>query len=436
MKPARNLHWHYSSNPALERAVSDILTRYPQNMRLGLDNIRIALAALGDPHLSLPPVFHAAGTNGKGSTLAFAEAILKTGGRVVHKFTSPHLVRFNERFVIANEELEDDVLMALIGEIEAAVKISGAAVSFFEFFTVLFFYAAARYPADAVLLETGLGGLLDSTNVIEHNACAIITRLSFDHTHILGTSLQDIAQQKAGIVKKDCPVVIAPQPCRDIFDVLPQAKTFSVDVAADNFRYKDEQYNFTLALPNLGGAHQAVNAGAAIAAIAQTNFRDLLTTENLSRAMQNVNWPGRWQHVTEGVLARILPKGWELWLDGAHNDSGAEVLAAELARRGGDKWHLLTAFKSRKDPAEFYAPLAPYMASVSVIDGEFLSDMPIPMLPATELRRYLETQGLSVHISPDLESALARLAVEFDKPQRILIAGSLYLVGHALKVNG
>jgi dihydrofolate synthase/folylpolyglutamate synthase len=441
MKPASEF-WTYSPDSAVEAAVSKIYDSYPPLLRGTLDIMRGVLKKLGNPHLSLPPVFHVAGTNGKGSTLAFLQAIFEASGRSVHKFTSPHLIRFEERFVFNNGMVSESDLLSLIAEVDAAAR--GEAISFFEFFNILFFVAAARRPADAVLLETGLGGLLDSTNVVENTACVTLTRISRDHTHLLGNTLTDIAAQKAGIIKPGCRVVIAPQSeaaVTAVFEKAAAEKAATVagwETAPTNggFIYKSATNKFSLPSPALPGAHQVINAGTAIAAVEAVR-PEWLTTETLSLAMRDVRWPGRLQRLTEGKLAALLPEGWELWLDGAHNDSGAEVLAAELDRAFSDKpLHIITAFKGRKDPAEFYGPLKNRVKTVQVVAATLFSDMPsVPMLEAEDLCDRLDDMGFDARVTATLEDAVRYLTFPFTVPQRILVTGSLYLVGHALKVN-
>lgn len=443
MKPAPD-SWIYSPDPSVDAAVSDIFARYPARLRSGLSPLLSVLRALGDPQLSLPPVIHAAGTNGKGSTLAFVQSILAAAGLRVHKFTSPHLVRIEERFVVNGEMMAATQLLPLIAEVDLAAKDSG--ISFFEFFTAVFFLAAARYPADAVLLETGLGGLMDSTNVVPSCAVAVITRLSLDHTHILGDTLTDIALQKAGIIKQGCPVVAAPQDTAAAEVIAQTAARLSAPLAAwrvtpaeKGFVYDSARHSFELPLPALSGAHQVLNAGAAIAALEQTVFDVLLSEEIVARGLQQVDWPGRWQRLKTGKLADLLPAGWELWLDGAHNDSGAEALAAELARRDdGRPLHLVTAFKGQKDPVAFYGPILPRMTSVRIVAGDFLSDMPgVPMVPPEKLAADLETLcRVPVRVVQNMADAVQSCVFSSTAPARILVTGSLYLVGHALKVNG
>ncbi|MDF3022890.1 MAG: folC [Alphaproteobacteria bacterium] len=434
--------WTYSPVPAVEEAVNAIRLRHIPLAPTGLAPTLRMLEKLGNPHLKMPPVFHVAGTNGKGSTLAFLQAIFEAGGLTVHKFISPHLVRFEERIMIAGKLIEPGHLLNLIAECETASR--DEPVSFFEFFTCLAFLAWSRTPADALLLETGMGGTFDATNVVP-KSIAMLTRISFDHTRLLGTTLPEIAANKAGIIKENCPVVIAPQIGEGVMGIFLEkadAENATVSLAgrdwmtADHgatFRYDGKVFKGELPRPQLVGAHQVINAGTAIAAIEASPFSHLATESILSRAMQNVEWQGRFQQLKKGSLAALLPAGWELWVDGAHNDSGAEVLVEQANAWGNDKpLHIITGFKRRKEPDTFYLKFADLPRTITAVDGQ----IDAPMVSADELCDYLAKSGFKdARPAPNLESALQSLAFQFDTPQRIIITGSLYLVGHALKIN-
>lgn len=440
--------WNYAPHPVVEETLARIRKAYPPHMPKGLDRFSALLSKLGNPHLSLPPVFHVAGTNGKGSTIAFLQAAFESAGLSVHRFTSPHLVRFSERIVVNGKNIPDDMLLAMIAEVEKSADT--AEISFFEFFTALAFLAYARHPADAVLLETGLGGLYDATNVVLKPAACILTRISYDHMRILGDTLPEIALQKAGIIKPQVPVIVAPQSDDEIAPVflktaaekesgavLQAGKDFFVLPVEDGFEYRSQQRHITLPMPALPGQHQLLNAANAIAALEAAGFVQLCTPENLSAAMQNVRWPGRMQQITTGYLADLLPQGWELWLDGAHNDSGADVLAAHVRQwLDGKAAHLVTAYKDKKDTQGLYTRLAGLFDSTTVTD--FSIDA--PMVPAAEVAALLNQLGFSgVQTAASLPNALRAIvvgAVDKTQSQRIVVAGSLYLVGHALKING
>lgn len=437
--------WTYSPVPAIEAAIQNIRVKYPATYPAGLERVHSFVEKIGNPHQKLPFIFHVAGTNGKGSTLAFLQAIFEAGGLTVHKYTSPHLVRFEERIVLNGKMIEPDLLLELIRECEKVADTMP--VSFFEFFTAVAFLAYARHPADVVLLETGMGGLYDATNVVGGDQLvSILTRISYDHTHILGTTLTEIAFNKAGIIKQGCPCIIAPQTSAEVMDVFHRqadsrhapvfacGNDWTLTFSTGHFEYKSADKAFRLPLPNLLGRHQVYNAGTAIAAIEQSRYASLLQQATLEKAMRSVVWPGRLQHLTTGHLAKLLPHGWELWLDGAHNDSGAEAVGEQIIAWGQTlPLHIVTAMKKTKNSAQFYSPLIPHTASIQVVDVSWIE---APMMSAQELCDQVQHLGhLHVSITPDLESALRSLAFQFSTPQRILITGSLYLVGHALKEN-
>lgn len=433
--------WVSSPDPDVESAIARIAAICPVNYVGGLERIQAFLPKIGNPHHRLPPTFHVAGTNGKGSTLAFLQAIFEAGGKRVHKYISPHLVRFEERIVLSGQMIERDLFLSLIRECETAAQ--GMDISFFEFFTALALLAFSRTPADVLLLETGLGGRLDATNVIENNVVSIITRISFDHTHVLGDTLTAIAGEKAGIIKPRCPVVVAAQTSPDVTDVFMQAsmrapapmfyqgKDWDVSAADGGFVYRGGGLQFDLPSPALPGQHQVVNAGAAIAAVQHSEFSDILRLPVVCRAMETVVWPGRLQRLTHGTLASMLPDGWELWVDGAHNDSGAEVLADYLAR-APKPTHLVTMMKDGKDALTFFKTLRPHVLSASAVN----IDLHVKMLGSDELCDYMTRAGIpAVFAAPDARAAVSGLISRFKTPQRVVIAGSLYLAGYVLRDN-
>jgi dihydrofolate synthase/folylpolyglutamate synthase len=436
-------HWTYSPDKDVEEALSLIQKKYPPLYTGGIERTVALLGKLGNPHLTIPSTFHVAGTNGKGSTLAFLQAIFEAGGLSVHKYTSPHLVRFEERFVLNGQMIGQEMLLSLLEDCVRAAE--GLEVSFFEFSTVLMFLAAARTKADVLLLETGLGGTLDATNVLP-STTGIITRISFDHTQILGNTLPAIAVNKAGIMRKGCPCIIARQPEAAVMKVFEDEaercgaqffraghewRTFFDE---QGFCYESSCRKFELPLPALKGAHQIDNAGAAIAALERSAFSFLLKQDILAAAMKRVSWPGRMQRLTTGPATALLPAGWELWLDGAHNDSGAEILVAQAQAWGKEKpLHIITAMKHDKDAAAFFHPLAPHLCSTTVILEEIVGE---PMMDSRTLCDHLTQAGVSnVNTHETLESAVQNIARKYPSPQRILIAGSLYLAGHVLRTH-
>lgn len=402
--------WTYTPDPTLEQLITDIAHRYPVQRVEGLSGFREALRLAGDPHLvAMPPVFHIAGTNGKGSTLAILQAMMEGAGKVVHKFTSPHLIRFEERIVVSGSPVTPNMLCRAIHDLDA--DLDDGAVSFFEFFTLVAFRLFAAHPADAVLLETGLGGLQDSTNVIDRPAAVLLTRISLDHRHILGDTIAEIAAQKAGIIKEGVPVIVAPHQ-----DPAAMA-VFRAAAAAANAPLIEAEIDTALPAPEkLPGAHQKENAATAVAALKAAGFDgDILS------GLKNATWPGRLQRLDAGHLVDMLPSGAEMWVDGAHNDSGVEVLCAHAAAHWNDRpLHILFAMKSGKEAADILPPLrklADRMISVA------MPDHPL-MAPA-------DSYGLPV--AENLTAALRMLADA--NGARILVAGSLYLVGQVLREN-
>lgn len=424
------------ADPVLDR----LKALHPKVIDLSLDRIHRLLEALGNPHRRLPPVVHVAGTNGKGSTVAFLRAMLEAAGKRVHVYTSPHLVRFHERIRVAGALIGDDALTALLEECEGAN--AGNPITFFEITTAAAFLAFSRTPADAVLLETGLGGRLDATNVVDRPAVAAITRISYDHRHFLGDTLAAIAGEKAGILKPGVPAVLAPQPEEEAARTLTARAAavgapvwgWSVAAEADGFRFDSAAAHRRLPRPGLAGAHQITNAGVALACLDHLPWT--IDDGTAARGLAAVDWPGRLQRLTRGPLADALPAGWELWLDGGHNDSAGEVLAAHAAAWAADgrPLDLIYGMLASKEPAEFLAPLAPLVRRLRTvaIPGE---DAALP--PAA-----IATAGQSAGIADaaPAESVAAALdslrTADGRAPARVLICGSLYLAGAVLTENG
>ena len=475
-----------TASPELAAVLQRLYRFHPKSLDLSLGRLHRLFAALGNPEQHLPPVIHVAGTNGKGSTVAFLRAMLEADGRLVHAFTSPHLVHFNERIRLAGTLISDAMLVALIEEIEA---INGdQPITFFEITTAVAFLAFARVPADAVLLETGLGGVMDATNVVARPAATIITRISFDHMHLLGDTIEQIAGEKAGIMKPGVPAIISYQ---GNAGALATLEARAVEIGAplyrygqewvvrgygDGFLYEDAAGKLELPLPALLGEHQLFNAGAAIAAlrhakafqpplpagegwgeglaevgiIAQSTFE--LTSASpspvplrgptspagrgisaaaIATGLQTVEWPGRLQRLTRGPLAELLPAGWELWLDGGHNDSGGEVLAAQAAKWGDKPLLLVFGMLNTKQPQAFLQPLAPYVQAVRTVAIE---DEPLS-LSAEDAAAAARAAGLAAGMAIDPATAIKTLLAAGTSPGRILICGSLYLAGNVLAEN-
>ncbi|MDD5586854.1 MAG: bifunctional folylpolyglutamate synthase/dihydrofolate synthase [Alphaproteobacteria bacterium] len=406
------------------------------------------LDKLGNPHLNLPPVIHVAGTNGKGSTCAFLRAMAESAGFKAHVYTSPHLVTFHERIRIAGRLIEDDELADILHACERRTERGD--ITFFEAGTIAAFVAFARHPADVAILEVGLGGRLDATNVIPHPAATVITRLSFDHRDYLGDTMAGIAREKAGIMRPRTPCFTAHQPSAEALAALRQVaakRDVPLYVGGEDwrveepdegtFRFTGAHRSITLPLPALTGRHQINNAGLAIAA--SEAFPFAVSDEALRLAMRRVEWPARLQRLKQGRLAALLPAEWELWLDGGHNDSAGEALAEQLkAWRAEDgasprPLFVIVGMLSTKAPPEFAGPLMPYADSWRTvpIEGEPLG------LAAKDLSEILKKAGIeNITPSSNLAEAITNLVQSGAPAARLLVCGSLYLAGNALKQNG
>jgi dihydrofolate synthase/folylpolyglutamate synthase len=418
-------------------AILDRLTAlYPRAIDLSLDRVRGLLADLGDPQDALPPVIHVAGTNGKGSTIAYLRAMLEAAGYAVHVYTSPHLVRFNERIRLAGKLIEDRFLSELLAEVERVNN--GRPITFFEVTTAAAFLAFARRRADVVLLETGLGGRLDATNVVRRPAVCAITPISFDHPDFLGDTIAAIAAEKAGIIKPGVPVVVASQP-PDAGSILEDAAQrtesplfrdgveWRIEALEAGFSYHGKR-SLTLPAPALPGRHQLGNAGTAIAVLEQLPGFAVGEAE-IATGLSRVEWPARLQRLASGKLAALLPPGAALYLDGGHNESGGAALADWATARGsGGPLDLVLAMRSTKAPAAFLGHLAPHVDRLRALamSGEGWVDA----AALAEIGRWLGIADSKVAPSP--AAALTELAA----PNRtILICGSLYLAGAILAEN-
>ena len=425
---------------ASDRVLTRLSQLHPKKIDLSLGRIERLLAALGNPQEKLPPVIHVAGTKGKGSTVAIMRACLEAAGYHVHAYISPHLVRFHERIRLAGTLIGEDALICLLEECERANR--GEPITFFEITNAAAFLAFARVPADIVLLEVGVGGRLDSTNVVRHPAVTAITPVSLDHQALLGDTIAAIAGEKAGILKPGVVGVIAPQPAAAAAAIADRAAAIGAplyrcgtawrcDAAADGMRYAGERWRLDLPPPSLLGAHQIVNAGAAIACLEQ--LRDFtLTLDNVAAGVTGARWPARLQRLTKGPLAAMIPTDWQLWLDGAHNPHGAAALAAWIAAQARPV-HLVTAMLDTKDATGFFTALAGKLASVRTVPvpGEAKSLDPAALAAAAT------RAGLDARPARDPAAAIAELVAAAPRgPALLVIAGSLYLAGTVLAENG
>jgi dihydrofolate synthase/folylpolyglutamate synthase len=388
----------------------------------------------------LPPAIHVAGTNGKGSSVATLRACLEAAGYRVHVYTSPHLVRFAERIRVAGTLIEDDQLSACLEECEQAN--AGAPITLFEITTAAAFLAFSRTAADATLLEVGLGGRFDATNVIRQPVATVLTPISLDHQRFLGDTLAAIAFEKAGILKPGVPGVVGPQSpeAAEVIEVRAtetgsplywHGKDWRAEPTETGMRYEGSRWRLDLPAPSLIGRHQIDNAGAAIACLEGLETSLRVDSGALARGLRGIEWPARLQRLTRGPLPAMLPPGGELWLDGGHNQAGGEVLAQQAANWRDRPLRLVFGMLNTHDARGFLKALARYVADVGTvaIPGEANS------LSAEDAAAAARAAGLAAESYPNVGAAVSDAAA---KPgaSRILICGSLYLAGTVLAENG
>lgn len=421
---------------ASDRILERLLALHPKLIDLSLDRVTRLLAALGHPERRLPPAIHVAGTNGKGSAIAFLRACLEAAGHRVHVYTSPHLVHFHERIRLAGKLIDENALASLLAECEAANN--GAPITFFEITTAAAFLAFARTPADYLLCEVGLGGRFDATNVIDRPAATMVTSISLDHQHFLGETVAKIAFEKAGILKPGTPAVIGPQPA-EAASVLEARATelgaplyrcgreWSVARAVDGTLLYDGKRIYELPPPGLLGDHQYENAGAALATL-ECLTELALDEKALARGMQNVEWPARLQRLAGGPLVDALPPGAELWLDGAHNAAGGTALARQARQWNDRPLGLVFGMLRTHDPVAFLKPLAPHVGRLAAIAIPREANA----LTAEEAAAASRQAGIDATPQPDLLTAVKAAS---ERQGRTLVCGSLYLAGRVLEDN-
>lgn len=431
-----------SSDPAVQEQLDRLASLALGTDILGLERITALLDRLGNPQRELPPVFHVAGTNGKGSTCAYLRAALEAAGHVVHVYTSPHLVRFNERIRLAGSLIEDAVLAPLLSEVLDAGGEIGA--SFFEVTTAAAFLAFSRTPSHACVIEVGLGGRLDATNVIERPLVCGIVQLGLDHQQFLGDRIEGIAAEKAGIAKAGAPLVTLHYPARVAAPIeaaagavgtqwLAAERDWFVDGTHGRLAYRDSAGALDLPLPRLMGAHQADNAGLAIAMLRHQTVLPVAPGA-LRAAMGWAEWPARLQRLEQGSLRALLPPGSELWLDGGHNPAAARVIAEFFRLRvaPGRRFHILLGLLENKDLPGFLEPFAG--------SGAVIHPLAVPGHACHShdaIAAAANIAGLAARGSGTVEERLSGVAAEGDDPPPIvLIAGSLYLAGSVLAANG
>jgi dihydrofolate synthase/folylpolyglutamate synthase len=432
-----------SDHPAVQNQLDRLASLSPGADVLGLERISDLLTRLGNPERRLPPVFHVAGTNGKGSTCAFLRAAIEAAGLTAHVYTSPHLVRFNERIRLAGHLIEDPVLAGLL---EETLDVAGdMEISFFEATTAAAFLAFSRQPADACIVEVGLGGRLDATNVAPAPAVCGIAQLGVDHQQFLGSRIEDIAAEKAGIAKPGVPLVTQRYPERLSERIaraaaaagavwMPRGERWDAVVYRRRLHYRDERGKLQLPLPRLQGAHQAMNAALAVAML--RTQRTLTVREPALRAAIGwADWPGRLQRLAPGPLAGILPTGSELWLDGGHNPAAARAIADFFRSHvpSDRPFHIVLGLLANKDMAGVMKPFANRAATLHAV--------PVPGHPhhaPADLAAAARGSGLSSLPAAGVPAALDWIARHADRerPPIVLILGSLYLAGEVLNANG
>ena len=427
-------------------AVSDaILTRllqlHPKIIDLTLDRMWRLLAELDNPQERMPPVIHVAGTNGKGSTIAYLRAVMETAGIKVHCYTSPHLVSFHERIRLAGELIDEDELSATLEECE---KANGSdPITYFEITTAAAFLAFSRQPADYLLLEVGLGGRLDATNVVDKPALSVITSISLDHQQYLGDTIADIAREKAGILKPGVTGVVANQETES----LPAIESAAASIGAPllisgqdwqafeqhgRLIYQDETALLDLPMPALSGRFQLDNAGTAIAAIRALDD-PRISGEHIDQGLRDVDWLARLQRLPEGRLNDFLPESAEIWLDGGHNAAAGSALAqsmADLDDRVEKPLALVLGMLNTKSAADYIAPFAGLAAHIITVT---IPDEP-NALGATDLAAIAHGLDIDAQPAASIEEAVV-IAGQTSPAPRILICGSLYLAGHVLALH-
>lgn len=430
---------------ATDAILDRLLSLHPKRIDLVLDRIRRLLAALGHPEQKLPPVLHVAGTNGKGSTCAFARAMLEGQGLAVHVYTSPHLVRFHERIRLAGRLIEEEELAATLDECERVNE--GSPITFFEITTAAAMLVFSRHRADALVLEVGLGGKYDATNVIDTPRATAIAPVGLDHQEFLGNSLADIAAEKAGIIKPGVPVIVGAQEDipRDVISRRAEALGAPLVLYGQDFFahqehgrmiYQDDKGLLDLPPPRLAGRHQIDNAALAIAMLRQAGWGKESAIE---KGLRNVEWRARLQRLSRGPLIGLAPNGAEVWLDGGHNPHGAAAIAramADFEERAEKPLYLICGMLKTKDAGGFLAAfqgLARHVMTVAIPDEEASRG-------AGELYDAARANGLDASPTDSPEDAMMQVSAwsrarPFEGPPRILICGSLHLAGRVLAEN-
>ena len=427
-----------------DELLAELKTLHPLLIDLSLGRIERLLAKLGSPERRLPPVIHIAGTNGKGSTTAFLKAMHEAAGRRVHVYTSPHLVRFAERISLAGPDGRSRPIpeVDLVRLLERVASVNaGEPITFFEITTAAAFLAFAETPADAVILEVGLGGRLDTTNVVPKPALTIITPVSMDHADKLGSTIELIAAEKAGIIKPGVPLIVSQQDERALSVILDRASQMRAPVRlwGSDFQafeqrgrlvYQDDELLLDLPMPALLGRHQVVNAGACVAAALA--LPDSLPQSAIERGLVEVTWPARMQRLSGGPHNARLGADAELWLDGGHNPAGGEAIArtlADLDERAGKPVLVVAGMMGQKDASGFLKPFSGLVRKLYTVPVPTAHE---PPHAAADLATIARAVGLDATAADSVAAALETIAREHSGPKRVLICGSLYLAGHVL----
>ena len=422
-----------------DRILERLQRLHPKAIDLSLGRLSRLLQALDHPERRLPPVVHIAGTNGKGSTLAILDAMLQADGKQVQRYISPHLVRFNERILFNGEPIDEDAFTLVLDRAERLNR--EEPITFFEITTAAAFLAFSEREADILLLETGLGGRLDATNVVERPLLTLISPISYDHQAFLGDRIEEIAFEKAGILKPGVVSALGPQRPECLAVIKERAKIVNAPLIRHGRDWQAEErgqrlyvhfqgIELDLPLPALKGAHQIDNAG--LAAVAALKLGDLAPSPDaMARGLEKAAWPARLQALKNGPLAAMLPAGSSLWLDGGHNPAAGEVIAAYFRAHDERPLHLIVGMINTKDSKAFLEPVLPLAERFFAVpvEGEPASQAPEDILSAAaEL-------GVQGEAAEGVETALSTLANQAASPVRVLICGSLYLAGQVLRAN-
>lgn len=429
-----------SDDPQVQAQLDRLWSLSPGADILGLERITQLMTRLDNPHRALPPVFHVVGTNGKGSTCAFLRAAMEADGKTVHVFTSPHLVRFNERIRVSGQLISDEALALYLARVLDIAE--GIGASFFEVTTAAAFLAFAEHPADACIIEVGLGGRLDATNIITDPVVCGIAQLGIDHQAFLGDTLAQIAAEKAGIAKPGAPLVTqryAESLFPVMIDAVAKARTtwiaqgdgWDAAVYRDRLHYRDDQGRIDAPLPRLAGAHQVQNAALAFAMLRHQNAVPL-SDAALKAAPLWAHWPARLQRLDHGPLLALLPAGATAWLDGGHNAGAGEAISAFFTpdRLEGHKLQLVIGMLANKDVDAFLAPFAGRIAHIHAL--------PVPghdHHPAERFAAIAAQWGIGCTAHDDAQGAISAIAAQGDPAPKLLIGGSLYLAGEILRLN-